>query len=309
MAWGSAPPGTVGRVELRQLRYFVGVAEELHFGRAAERLYISTPTLSQQIKQLEREVGASLLIRHSRGAELTPAGQVFLVRARETLQAAGLALKDTRRAAGLDEPVLRLGLLNGIPGRIPAALEQLASERFPNSTVTLEAGTTTDQLRLLAAGQIDLGLVRTPLTLPPEITAQHLATEELGVLLTATHPLAAKPELTLDDLTGLELIWIPRASAPGFYDDAIGRIGTGVRLSEISMSQAQLRSALLVRRSAISLGSRRAATPDVVWRPLAGRPLVARYAAVWRTDSDNPVLRAMTVSPGLTVVSEQVVAD
>src|SRR3954447_16162606 len=98
------------------MRYFVGVAEELHFGRAAERLYISTPTLSQQIEQLEREVGATLLIRHSRGVELTPAGQVFLTRARETIRAPGRALRDARGAAGLDEPVLRLGLLNGIPG-------------------------------------------------------------------------------------------------------------------------------------------------------------------------------------------------
>ncbi|HZX04703.1 LysR family transcriptional regulator [Kribbella sp.] len=296
-------------MELRQMRYFVGVAEELHFGKAAERLYISTPTLSQQIKQLEREVGATLLIRHSRGVELTPAGQVFLARARETLQAAGLALKDTRRAAGLDEPVLRLGLLNGIPGWLPAALEQLATERFPNSTVTLEAGTTTDQLRMLGNGEIDLGLVRTPLTLPTAITSEHLVTEELGVLLTATHPLATRPELGLEDLTGLELIWIPRAAAPEFHDDTLRRIGPGVRLSDISMSHSQLRSALLVRRDAISLGSRRAATAEVVWRPLEGRPLVARYAAVWRTDSNNPVLQAMIVSPGLTVVSQEIVVD
>jgi DNA-binding transcriptional LysR family regulator len=289
------------------MRYFVGVAEELHFGRAAERLYISTPTLSQQIKQLEREVGATLLIRHSRGVELTPAGQVFLARARETIQAAGLALKDTRRAAGLDEPVLRLGLLNGIPGWLPAALEQLATDRYPNSTVTLEAGTTTDQLRMLTAGEIDLGLVRTPLTLPAATTSEHLADEELGVLLAATHPLAAQAELTLDDLAGLELIWIPRAAAPEFYDDALRRLGDGIRVSDISMSHSQLRSALLVRRDAISLGSRRAATPDVVWRPLRGRPLIARYAAIWRTDSHNPVLRAMTVSPGLTAVRQQVV--
>ncbi|MFD7156619.1 LysR family transcriptional regulator [Kribbella sp. NPDC059898] len=296
-------------MELRQLRYFVGVAEELHFGKAAERLYISTPTLSQQIKQLEREVGTTLLIRHSRGVELTPAGQVFLARARETLQAAGLALKDTRRAAGLDEPVLRLGLLNGIPGWLPAALEQLATERFPNSTVTLEAGTTTDQLRMLGNGEIDLGLVRTPVTLPAAITSTDLASEELGILLTATHPLAGRPELRLADLAGLELIWIPRASAPEFHDDVLRRMGSGVRLSDISMSHSQVRSALLVRRDAISLGSRRAASAEVVWRPLEGRPLVARYAAVWRADSSNPVLQAMTVSPGLTVVSQEVVVD
>lgn len=145
--------------------------------------------------------------------------------------------------------------------------------------------------------------------MPPAITSEHLADEELGVLLTATHPLAAATELALDELTGLELIWIPRAAAPDFYDDTIRRIGNGVRLSDISMSHSQLRSALLVRRSAFSLGSRRAATPDIVWRPLVGRPLVARYAAVWRTDSHNPVLQAMTVSPGLTVLRQEVVVD
>jgi hypothetical protein len=75
------------------------------------------------------------------------------------------------------------------------------------------------------------------------------------------------------------------------------------------MSHAQLRSALLVRRDAISLGSRRAATPDIVWRPLQGRPLMARYAAVWRNDSHNPVLQAMIVSSGLTVIRQQVVED
>ncbi|MET7277981.1 LysR family transcriptional regulator [Kribbella sp. NPDC005582] len=294
-------------MELRQMRYFVAVAEELHFSRAAERLYISTPTLSQQIKQLEREIGTTLLIRHSRGVELNPAGQVFLARARETIQAAGLALKDTRRAAGLDEPVLRLGLLNGVPGWLPAALEQLAAERFPESTVTLEAGTTTDQVRMLAAGEIDLGLVRTPLTLPPATICEELAEEELGVLMVASHPLATAAEVTIDDLAGLELIWIPRAAAPEFHDDALQRLGGNFRLSDITMSHSQLRSALQVRRAAISLGSRRAATPDVVWRPIAGRPLIARYAAIWRTDSHNPVLQAMTVSPGLTPVRQQVV--
>jgi DNA-binding transcriptional LysR family regulator len=291
------------------MRYFVAVAEELHFGRAAERLYISTPTLSQQIKQLEREVGTTLLIRHSRGVELNPAGQIFLARARETIQAAGLALKDTRRAAGLDEPVLRLGLLNGVPGWLPAALEQLAAERHNESTVTLEAGTTVDQVRMLTTGEIDLGLVRLPLTLPSATIAEELAEEELGVLMVASHALASAAEVSVDDLTGLELIWIPRAAAPEFHDDALQRLGGDFRLSDISMSHSQLRSALLVRRGAISLGSRRAATPDVVWRPIKGRPLIARYAAIWRTDSHNPVLQAMTVSPGLTPVRKQVVED
>ncbi|MEU4391829.1 LysR family transcriptional regulator [Kribbella sp. NPDC023855] len=298
-------------MELRQLRYFVAVAEELHFGRAAGRLHISTPTLSQQIKQVEREIGAALLIRHSRGVELTPAGKVFLDRAAETIRSADAALRETRRAAGLAEPVLRLGLLNGVPGWLPSALEELASESLPGCTVTPIAGTTVDQLRLLATDQLDLALVRAPVELPPATESHPLAEEELGVLLTATNPLSRQPEIAVEQLAGVELIWIHRESAPLFYDDAIGRLGGYPKVSQTSMSHSQLRSALLVRRDAISLGTRRAADPgtdpQVVWRPLTGRPLVARYDAVWRTGTRNPVLRAMLVSPGLTAMSKRVV--
>src|SRR5689334_11926219 len=159
-------------MELRQMRYYVAVAEELHFGRAADRLHISTPTLSQQIKQVERELGTPLLIRHSRGVEITAAGKVFLDHAVRTITAAEQALSETRRAAGLGEPQLRLGLLNGVPGWLPEALENLASERFPGCNVTPIAGTTAEQLTLLAAGDVDLALIRTPATLPPATASE-----------------------------------------------------------------------------------------------------------------------------------------
>src|SRR3954451_14687647 len=203
------------------MRYFVGVAEELHFGRAAERLYISTPTLSQQIRQLEREVGTTLLIRHSRGVELTPAGQVFLARARETIQAAGLALKDTRRVVGLDEPVLRLGLLNGFP----------AGSRPPSNNFPPSASRTVRSLSRPAPRPTSSGCS------PPARSTSASS---------APH-------------------WrCPRQSFP---------------------SSSPPRNSL------------------------EGRPVIARYAVIWRTESNNPVLRAMTVSPGLTVVRQQVVED
>jgi DNA-binding transcriptional LysR family regulator len=294
-------------MELRQMRYYVAVAEELHFGRAAGRLHISTPTLSQQIKQVEREIGTPLLIRHSRGVQLTSAGEVFLDQATRTITAADLALAETRRAAGLDEPQLRLGLLNGVPGWLPRALENLASERFPGCKVIPIAGTTTEQLDLLRTGEVDLALVRTPLRLPSATDSAALAEEELGVLLTATHRLAGNTEITTTQLRDHELIWIPRDTAPEFYDDAIERLGGSLHLSPTTMSHSQLRSALLVRSDAFSLGSRRAADDDVVWRPIQGRPLIATYTAIWRTDSRNPVLHAMIVSPGLTKMRKRVV--
>ncbi|WP_112248340.1 LysR family transcriptional regulator [Kribbella monticola] len=296
-------------MELRQLRYYVAVAQQLHFGRAAAHLHISTPTLSQQIKQVEREIGTPLLIRHSRGVELTAVGKVFLDHATTTIAAADRALTETRRAAGLGDPQLRLGLLNGVPGWLPAALENLASQRSPGCKVTPIAGTTAEQLAMLAAGDVDLTLIRTPATLPIATTAKPLAEEELGVLLAATNPLSASAEITLAQLRAHELIWINREAAPEFYDDAIQRLGgsSELRISPTTMSHSQLRSALLVRRDAITLGSRRAADNDVIWRPIEGSPLHARYAAAWRTDSRNPVLHAMLVSPGLTPVRKRVV--
>ena len=149
-------------MELRQLRYFVVVAEELHFRRAAERLLISAPTLSQQIKAVEREVGAPLLIRHSRGVNLTPAGQALLRGGAEILKAADELLTETRRVGGVAEPRLRLGLLNGIPPALPARIGDLA--RAHGARLVMTGGPTAAQVDLLAAGQTDLALleVRSP---------------------------------------------------------------------------------------------------------------------------------------------------
>jgi DNA-binding transcriptional LysR family regulator len=117
------------------MRYFVAVAEELHFGRAATRLHVSTPTLSQQIKVVEREVGAPLLIRHSRGVDLTPAGEVLLRQARKVLLSAEDAVRETRRAAGVAAPALRLGLLNGVPEWLPSRIGELLTVRVPGCRV------------------------------------------------------------------------------------------------------------------------------------------------------------------------------
>src|SRR5207244_4324758 len=114
--------GTIDRVELRQLTYFVAVAEELHFGRAAARLHLAGPSLSQQIRNLERELGTQLLIRDRRHVELTPAGSQFLTDAREVLGAAARAFDRAHDGAG--ESPLRLGYVSWLP-REAAALPDL----------------------------------------------------------------------------------------------------------------------------------------------------------------------------------------
>lgn len=265
-------------MELRQIRYFVAVADALHFGRAAARLHISTPTLSQQIKALEREVGAPLLVRNGRGIELTGAGRVFHREAVEVLRSAERTLRTTRRAAGLDEPV-RLGLLNGVPEWLPLRIGELLG-----GPTTFIGGTTADQLRRVTRGEVDLALVRTPVDLPPGTRMAEVAEEELGVLMSARHPLAVAEEIDAVRLSGLELVWLPRDLAPGYHDAVLARLrrlGADVVLSDSVTGAVGWRPTLLARPGAISLTSNRAVAPGFVWRPLRGRPLSVVYAAVW----------------------------
>ncbi|MGH3428246.1 MAG: LysR family transcriptional regulator [Mycobacteriales bacterium] len=287
-------------MELRQMRYFIAVAEELHFGRAAGRLHISAPTLSQQIKQVEHEIGVPLLIRRHSGVALTPAGGILLEGSRIAVRAADEAVVSTRRSVGLEESALRLGLLNGAPGWIPMLIKELVATAAADAggcRVDLIAGVTADQMRLVGAGQVDLGLVRAPISLPDGMRSVNVGSEELGVLMLPSHPLAAGEDADPVSLTGRELMWFPRQSAPEFYDDALGRLrraGGDVTVSEVAISHAQLVSGLLVRREAITLGSSRAAgSSGVVWRRLRGAPLVVTFAAIWLMSNCNPVLRSL----------------
>jgi DNA-binding transcriptional LysR family regulator len=275
-------------VELRQFRYFIAVAEELHFGRAATRLRISTQTLSQQIKAIERQVGAPLLVRHGRGVNLTKAGQVLLREARKTLRAAEDALRETRRVAGVAES-LRLGLLTGVPPWLP---EQIARLR-PGVALEMIRGTTSEQLRRLERGEVELALVRAPVTLPPGTRMTDLAVEELGVLMSARNPLAACADVDMAELADRELVWFGRDRS-GFHDSVIGQLRFRAGDVVVADDGGQWRSVLAAQPAAIGLGPPHAARPpDLVWRPLRGRPLTVTYAAAWRTDSRNSAVRGL----------------
>ncbi|WP_181722068.1 LysR family transcriptional regulator [Nocardia gipuzkoensis] len=220
-------------MELRQLRYFVVLAEELHFRRAAQRLFISTPTLSQQIKVLERELGGPLLVREPR-VELTAAGAALLRSGKNVLRAMDEAIRETRRAAA-DAPVLRLGLLNGVPPWLPTRIGGLLTGELPAARMVLTGGTTADQVRMLDDDEVDLALVRTPVHLPDRFAQRPVAREELGVVMSAGHPLARGMLLDPADLSGLELILFARESAAGLHDWMLRTLtdhGGRVRLSE-----------------------------------------------------------------------------
>ncbi|GAB2550327.1 LysR family transcriptional regulator [Nocardia heshunensis] len=297
-------------MELRQLRYFVAVAEELHFRRAAERLFISTPTLSQQIRAIEREVGGPLLIRGNHGVELTAAGEVLLKNARNVLEAAEIALRETRAIAQPGNAVFRLGIVNGAPKWLPGRMEALLKARQPGVRVALTTGTSGDQARLLDRDEVDLAVLRLPVRLADHLTCTPIADEELGIVMSRENPLAAAGSVEPSRIGGHELIMFARDAAPEVHDSVLEQLrerGASVVLSDSAMSHAQMLQLLPLRPEAIGVGSARtAAVPGLVWRPLQPRPLVITYAAAWRATTRNPLLHTMAdaLAGGLRLSSD-----
>jgi DNA-binding transcriptional LysR family regulator len=200
-------------VDLRQLQYFVTVAEAGSFTRAADRLHIGQPAVSQQIALLERLLGVQLFDRTTRSVRLSAAGRTLLPEARAALAAA----EQVRRvAAGIVASVeLRLGSSHGLGDRLYRALDELAS-RAPNLTVRLTRAPQDDRLALVRSGDLDAAFVRV-LTAAPGLHLEPVWTEQLIVALPQQHPLAEQEQLDWADLGALPLRLAPAANNPPFH--------------------------------------------------------------------------------------------
>lgn len=196
-------------VELRHLRYFLAVVDELHFGRAAKRLRMAQPPLSQAIRKLEDELGVQLLHRTSRVVTSTEAGRVFAEHARETLTSLDQAIALARRAGGAGA-VVRLGCSPTQPmeevGRILQALRQ----RLPGLEVPVSDLLIADQVRLLRQGQLGLGLFPSVGEIDGIATEAVFPGEPVAAFLSVDHPLASKRVLSPDDVSGETLITVPQ---------------------------------------------------------------------------------------------------
>ena len=215
-------------MELRQLRYFVAVAEELHFRRAAERLHMSQPPLSQQIRALEDELGFELLIRTRLRVELTPAGAAFLRDARALLGELEGAVATARRIDAGQTGRLRIGFVgSALLSIVPGTVERFRASR-PGVAIELRERSTVDQLRAVAAGVVDVGLVRPPIEDGVCLRAETVLRERTVAALPAAHPLATLTRVPLRRLAAEPHVLFPRDQAPGFHDLLIGSLaGTG----------------------------------------------------------------------------------
>jgi DNA-binding transcriptional LysR family regulator len=203
-------------MELRHMRYFVAVAEHLHFGRAAEALATAQPSLSRQILQLEVELGVALFERTNRRVELTDAGRLFLIDARRTLQAAEASIRHAHENAEGTRGELRIGFLDGaMLMHLPSIFREYR-RRYPNVIVSPQAMVYPEHVPALRAGSIDIAW--TIAVSDPENISQTVTTDGLMAALPSDHRLADRAELSIAEFKGEPLIVLSRETAPSLFD-------------------------------------------------------------------------------------------
>ena len=269
-------------LEVRQLRYFVAVAEELHFGRAAERLGMAQPPLSRAIRDIERSLGVRLLERTTRNVALTPAGETLLRDARHALDAVSAAGRRARNA-GLTTPTLRLALKADFDaGLLPQILAAYRTEPAALH-VDLLLGGRGEQVPALHDGRADVALLPTPFD-ERGLDAELLLTEPNLVALATTDPLATRPSLTLADFHGRHL--------PDGADAALGPQRPHRGPSRLDMTQIfnLIEVGDLVFFVPTSV-ARRYTRPDIVYREVTDLP-PAGLAVAWPQTSHSPAVAA-----------------
>ena len=269
---------------VRHLRYFLAVAEELHFGRAAARLHMSQPPLSQRIRRLEQEFGAQLFDRSGGRVRLTPAGAVLRDEAREITARVDEAFLRVRGAAAGRAGVLRAGVPPDTPGSVLAALSNAFAASVPDVHLDLHACSTTAQLAQLDRGALDVGVLQHPVD-PGDLTLGPVAEVVQGVVLSRGSPLAERTELALADLAGHGLVLFPREDAPGLFDETLRVCRQhGFRPARVrAATNAEFLLGLVAAGGEVAFdpGVVARKEPRVVWRPLAGAPLVWSVSAAW----------------------------
>jgi DNA-binding transcriptional LysR family regulator len=278
-----------------QLRGFVAVAEELHFGRAAERLSMTQPPLSRQIQKLERAIGVQLFERDNRRVTLTPAGAAFLVEARRLLALAESAPDLARRISAGSTGTVRIGFTAASTYGVLGELLNMVGRELPEIDVDLHEMVTREQIDALLAGEIDLGMARPPFD-ADTFDSRLLRREPLMVAAPAGHPVAAlgRP-VTAADLVGVPLIMHSPIRARYFYDLVVGLIPIAHQHVVHTVHQiltmvwlvAAGRGVAFVPESARGLG-----IAGVEFLELSGLPPhPVELHLLWMEDSRNPALR------------------
>lgn len=281
--------------DLNQIRCFVAVAEELHFGRAAERLNMTQPPLSRQVQILERILDVALFERTSRSVQLTPAGRSFLPEARHLLKLAGNAALVAKRVAAGKAGSIRIGFTAASAYSFLPDLVAACRTQLPDVDLALKEMVSGEQLEALGAGEIDAALLRPPVP-AAGMGFFRVASEQLLAAVPEAHPLAAKDTLTLDDFIEVPLIMYDPYQARYFHDLVAELFSGAGFLPRPVQHLTQVHSILALVRSGLGLAlvpeaARNLHATGVMLRPVAPRaPRPVELFLGWRRDNANPLL-------------------
>lgn len=287
-------------IDMRVWRQFVAVAEELHFGRAAQRLHITQPPLTQAIAQLEKTLGVGLFERTSRRVLLTPAGEALLPDVRELLARAQALPARARAAAQGEVGRVRLAFVSTVGFEQLPAWVRAFREQCPQVALELVEATGDVQLRMLERGEIDAGLLlHTPGNAPPGMAHLRVGTEPLVLALPEHHALAGVAALAWDAVLPEPLVIFPRRIAPSLHDAVVGIYHAAGREPLVAQEAIQMQTIV----NLVSAGIGVAWVPEsvvqfrrsgVVYRTPAAAPRrkvpVCETGMVWRAGEVSPAL-------------------
>ena len=273
-------------IELRHLRYFIAVAEELHFGHAAARLNISQPPLSQQIQILEQQIGARLFARTNRSVSLTEAGRQFLADSRQILSQVDDAAARAARLHHGETGELRIGFTSSAPF-IKAVSDTLSTfrRRYPDVHIQTRETNTREQIVPLNEGALDLGLMRNT-QLPDTLVWERVLREPLLAMVPRDHPLASKPRVSLRELTREPFVFFDPHVGTGLYDDILGLMRRYDLTPAITqeVGEAMTIIGLVAAGLGVSIlpaSFRRVQLLEMCWLPIEEQDAVSEMWLVW----------------------------
>ncbi|BCJ50596.1 transcriptional regulator [Actinoplanes sp. NBRC 14428] len=287
-------------MELRHLRYFVVLAQEENFHRAAQRLHVSQSPLSRQMQALQAEIGAALLEPHGRGVRLTPAGRLFAQRAEAILAASDAAVAEARLMGQGRIGTIPIGFETGTAyfGTL-AAIVTTARRREPRITLDLTPMSSAEQWEALQSGTIALGYGHYPPD-DPDLAWREISRARIGVVLAGDHRLAARPELALEDLRGEPVLLQPRRHYPRLHDDLIAAVRARGLVLDVLAEIADLEAILAL----VAGGDAVTFLPEnqipilllgtAVWKPVTDLDVHRADIVMWRRqDERSPLLRPL----------------
>jgi len=291
-------------IELRHLRYFLIVAEELHFSRAADRLDIAQPPLSQMIRRLEHELGVSLFHRTKRHVSLTDAGVVFVEEAKHALAQAERAISRVRRASRGELGRLTVGFIGSAAYSVLPPIVRRFREQYPDVDLILQELSTVQQVGALREGQLQIGFLR-PFAQEPTLKSKVVLREPLVIALPEHHRLSRQAKISMRMLANEPFILFPRSLAPELHDQIISLCQRARFSPQVAQEAMQLPTIVSLVAAGIGVAVIPASLQNlrrtgVTYRAIRESTPKAELVVAWRTEQPSALVQSF-----LRVVTEQ----